>query len=466
MLVGSFDAAFLELPAEVVVTAMRAHQRYIALTDRKGALSPHFITFTDGPVRGPRDVVVGNERVLRARLADARFYWQDDLKRGIDALAAELDRIVFIEGLGTVGEKWRRMLEVAREVNGRLDDRARVADELLARAARLCKADLASTMIRDGKEFTALQGVIGARYADACGEAPAVAAAIREHYQPRAAADPLPGSAAGRLLALADRVDTLTGCFLAGFKPSGSQDPYALRRSGNGLVRLAAEMPGVRLDGIIELAAASYASTLTREEVDARWKGKRAGADLVDFVRGRVEAFLKDNGVPYDVAAAVLAVSWTEPGVALARARAISGLRGNRTFERLVSGVKRVANILPRDRRRVGSAWAAVRGGFGDDGARSFDPALFQDDAETALLEAVRDGLGRIEAAEAKGEIAGVLKSLSLLADPIDHYFDRVLVNAPDPALRESRVAFLAAIYSLFGRYADFQAIVEEGPAA
>lgn len=463
VLLGAFDRAFLELPAEVVVTAMRAHQRYIALTDREGALAPAFITFTDGRVRGPKDVVLGNERVLRARLADARFYWQDDLKRGVDALADELDRIVFIEGMGTVGEKWRRVLEVAREVNGRLAAGIRVPDEMLARGARLSKADLASTMIRDGKEFTALQGVIGACYASACGEAPAVATAVREHYQPRAAGDPLPESALGRILAVADRVDTMTGCFLAGFKPTGSQDPYALRRSGNGLVRLVAEMPGVRLDEIFDLSAASYASTLTRDEVDARWKGKRAGAELIEFTRGRVEAFLKDNGVPYDVAAAVLPVSWAEPGVALVRARAISGLRGDRTFERLVTGVKRVANILPRDRRRVGGTWTEVRNTFGPGAGGTFDPARFEDEAETALLAAVKDGLGRIETLEGKGDTAGILKSLSRLADPIDRYFDRVLVNAPDPAVRETRLAFLAAIYCLFGRYADFQAIVEEG---
>jgi glycyl-tRNA synthetase beta chain len=178
-----------------------------------------------------------------------------------------------------------------------------------------------------------------------------------------------------------------------------------------------------------------------------------------------VEAYLKDNGVPYDVAAAVLPVAWAEPGAALQRARAISELRGNQTFERLVTGVKRVANILPRERRQVGSPWADVRRAFAADGARSFDAARFEDSAETSLLEAVAKGLDRIEAAEKRGEMGGVLKTLSELADPIDHYFDRVLVNASDPAVREARLGFLAEIYRLFGRYADFQAIVEQGPA-
>ncbi|HEX5132046.1 MAG TPA: glycine--tRNA ligase subunit beta [Candidatus Krumholzibacteria bacterium] len=461
VLVGSFDRAYLDLPADVVVTAMRAHQRYIALTDRKGGLSPHFITFTDGPVKGPKDVVLGNERVLRARLADAGFYWRDDLKRGVDTLADELDRIVFIEGLGTVGQKWRRMLEVARAVNDAAPAGERVPDELLTRAVRLAKSDLASTMIRDGKEFTALQGVIGARYAEASGEAPAVVDAIAEQYLPRAAADPLPATPLGRILALADRIDTLVGCFLAGLKPSGSQDPYALRRSGNGLVRLAAVMPGVRLDQILAAASASFGITLSPEEVEKRWTAGGTGAELEEFLRGRVEAFLKDSGVPYDVAAAVMAVAWSEPGTALVRARAIAELRGNPVFERLVTGVKRVGNILPAGRRRLGHAWSEVRDGLGVEAAFSAD--RFEDAAETGLLEAVREGLGRIGPAEDAGDIAKVLRSLSGLADPIDHYFEKVLVNAQDPAVRENRLAFMAAIYGLFGRYADFQAIVEQG---
>ncbi len=466
VLVGSFDRAYLELPAEVVVTAMRAHQRYVALTDRRGDLSPGFVTFTDGPVKGAKDVVVGNERVLRARLADAQFYWRDDLRRGVDALSDELDRIVFIEGLGTVGEKWRRVLEVARVVNAGLDVKVRPADETLARAARLCKADLASTMIRDGKEFTALQGVIGSRYAAAGGEDGAVVAAIREHHLPRAAGDPLPGSTLGRVLALADRADTLAGCFLAGLKPTGSQDPYALRRGGNGLVRLAAELPGVRLDELLERAASGYDSTLSRGEVEARWKDRGIGADLSDFVRARVDAFLKDAGVPYDAAAAVLPVSWAEPGAALVRARAIGALRGNRTFERLITGVKRVANILPKERRRIGTPWAEVRSGFEGGAGCPFDPSRFEDAAEHGLLEAARGSLDRIEAAEQRGDLDRVLQSLSRLADPIDHYFDRVLVNAPDAAVREARLAFLASVYGLFARYADFQAIVEERPGS
>jgi glycyl-tRNA synthetase beta chain len=465
VLVGSFEREYLELPAEVVVTAMRAHQRYIALTDSRGNLSPRFITFTDGPVKGPKDVVLGNERVLRARLADARFYWSEDLKHGVDALADELDRIVFIEGLGTIGQKWRRVLDVARAINQVLPAKQRVGDAVLERAARLMKADLASTMIRDGKEFTALQGIIGARYAAAAGEDAAVAEAIREHDLPRAAGDPLPESTAGRVFALADRLDTLAGCFMAGLKPSGSQDPYALRRSGNGVVRLAAAMEAVSLDSLIDRSGKGYGTTLTDEEVGARWIGKAAGADLAEFLRGRAEAYLKENGVPYDVAAAVLAADWARPGVARRRADALATLRGDATFERLITGVKRVGNILPKDRRRLGASWEDIHAAVSGSGAFPFDPARFQDEAETGLLKAVRATIGPIETADGSDRPERVLRGLSGLADPIDRYFERVLVNAEDPALRDARHALLAAVFALFGRFADFQAIVEQGAA-
>ncbi|HET6348251.1 MAG TPA: glycine--tRNA ligase subunit beta, partial [Candidatus Krumholzibacteria bacterium] len=299
LLTGGFDKRYLDLPPEVIVVAMRSHQRYLAVTDRAGRLVPHFFTFTDGPVLGADDVVRGNERVLRARLEDAEFYWREDVKRGVDGLSAELDRIVFIEGMGSIGQKWRRLLELARAANRQLSAANRVDDALLARAAPLAKADLASAMIRDGKEFTALQGVIGSQYALACGETPAVAAAIREQYAPRAAGDPLPESMAGRLIGLADRIDTMAGCFLAGLKPTGSQDPYALRRGGNGVVRIAAELPGVHLEPLLEVAGMEYATALGADALHERWTTRGAGVELVEFMRGRVEAFLKDQGIPY-----------------------------------------------------------------------------------------------------------------------------------------------------------------------
>ena len=462
LLMGGFDTRYLDLPQEVIVVAMRSHQRYIALTDARGALMPRFFTFTDGSVRGPDEVVRGNERVLRARLEDAEFYWREDLKRGISGLAGELERIVFIEGLGTIGQKWRRVLDIGRVVNAALPASERVNEDELTRAAMLAKADLASTMIRDGKEFTSLQGIIGSRYALACGETKAVATAIREHYAPRAASDPLPGSTLGRVLGLADRLDTMAGCFLAGLKPTGSQDPYALRRSGNGAVRIAASL-GVALGPLVEAAARGYAEVLGPAELDTRWSEKRAGAELADFLRARVEAHLKDEGIPYDVVDAVLAVVWERPGVALARARDLVKLRGDAGFERLITGVKRVGNILPKERRRTGVEWGEIRGAFTDQAA--FTAERFEDPAEHALLQALRKTVGDIGTGEEGRPFVQVLATLSGLAGPIDAYFDRVLVNSTDPAVRDNRISFLAATYALFGRFADFQRLVESGPA-
>jgi glycyl-tRNA synthetase beta chain len=461
MLEGGFDTRYLDLPQEVIVVAMRSHQRYIAVTDAAGRLVPRFFTFTDGPVEGADEVVRGNERVLRARLEDAEFYWREDVKRGVDGLAAELDRIVFIEGMGTIGQKWRRVLELARAINAQLPVAHRVDDATLARAAELAKADLASAMIRDGKEFTSLQGVIGSRYALACGESSEVAAAIREHYAPRAATDPLPASMPGRVLGLADRLDTVAGCFLAGLKPTGSQDPYALRRGGNGAVRIAAELQGVRLAPLVEAAARGYGAVIGGAEVDARFGEKRVGADLVEFLRGRVEAYLKDEGIPYDVADAVLAVAWDRPGVAAARARDLVRLRGDIRFERLITGVKRVGNILPKERRRTGSEWREIRDAFGEGAA--FTASRFEDPAEHALLQAIRRTVDDVDTGGEPRSFEKVLATLSGLADPIDAYFDHVLVNSTDPAVRDNRISFLAAAYALFGRFADFQRLVETG---
>jgi len=467
-LVGSFDARYLDLPAPVIVTAMRSHQRYLALTDAKGQLMPRFITFTDGPVKGAPGVARGNERVLRARLEDAEFYWREDVKRGVDTLADELDRIVFIEGFGSVGQRWRRVLELARGINAAVPRSQQSDEAALQRVARLAKADLASTMIRDGKEFTALQGVIGSHYARAAGESDTVCDAVRDHYAPRAAGDALPASTLARVLGLADRIDTIVGSFLAGMKPTGSQDPFALRRGANGAVRLAAELPGVRLDALVEAARAAYATGLPDARVDELWKEKRVGADVIDFVKSRVEAFLKENLVAPDVAEAVLPVSWVEPGVALARAREISRLRGDTRFERLVVGVRRVGNILAKDRRRVGASLEEVALGLtGRDGKPApYSAEHFQDGAENALSDAVQAALKQITQQEAKQDFTAILASLSGLADPIDRYFEKVLVNSDDPVVKENRHAFLAGVYRLFGHYADFLTLQEQTPAA
>lgn len=463
LIVGGFPERYLRLPPEVVTTAMRSHQRYLALTNKRGALVPKFFTFTDGPVKAPSVVRDGNEKVLLARLEDALFYWHEDLKRGTDGLAAELERIVFIEGLGSLGEKSRRVNTLAGRVNETFEEHRRLGPELISRAAGLAKADLASEMIKDGKEFTLLQGLMGSYYARECGEDPRVAQAIVEHYQPRSPADDVPSSLLGSILGIADRIDTITGCFLAGFIPSGSQDPYGLRRSANGLMRILQAEPAVGIDDLMRDSIQLYLQGGFTDTANA----EKSAETLRQFFINRCEFFLKERGVAYDVVAAVSRVAWMRPGVALERALGIAHLRGDDTFERLITGVKRVGNILGKERRTFGAGWDQLRSAFGPDRALTpalrYDPAFFAEKPEHELYEAVKRAAEALVEHDSRRDFPGVLGVLSSLADPIDSYFDRVLVNCEDPALRENRHNFLAGVFALFARYADFLCIVEDG---
>ena len=337
-LMGEFDAKYLSLPDEVVTAAMRSHQRYMAFRKGRGKLVPKFLTFTEGKVGSPATVRRGNEKVLRARLEDALFYWHEDLKTGMDGLAAKLDAIVFIEGLGSLGDKSRRIAGLVGAVKMAVGPGSTLNEPFFARAARIAKADLASEMIKDGKEFTLLQGVIGNYYALERGEADEVADALREQYLPRNPADRLPASSVGRCLSIADRIDTITGCFLAGFKPTGSQDPYALRRLANGLIRIAEEVPSFSLLSLMEASVAQFAKAGYETSVSA----SNVSELLVDFFQRRVATYLKEQGVAYDAVDAVSAVAWERPGAALVQARAIEGMRGDDDFELLITGVKRV----------------------------------------------------------------------------------------------------------------------------
>jgi len=258
VLMGEFDDAYLELPPEVVVTAMKAHQRYLALETESGRLVPKFLTFTEGAVGSPDVVRQGNEKVLRARLEDALFYWREDLKTGIEGLASKLDAIVFIEGLGTLRDKANRLARLGTRINAMVPPLARLSDEQIRRSALLAKADLSSEMVKDGKEFTLLEGLIGSHYAREAGENEEVVTAIREQHLPRLPSDPVPKSPLGALLGIADRVDTVSGCFIAGLIPTGSQDPYALRRGAAGLVRILETKPEVSIRPLLEAAVDAY----------------------------------------------------------------------------------------------------------------------------------------------------------------------------------------------------------------
>jgi len=263
---------------------------------------------------------------------------------------------------------------------------------------------------------------------------------------------------------VADRADTIAGCFIADIKPTGSQDPYALRRSANAVIRLIESEPGVALDAIADAALNGYAEAGLTDAARAA----AVREELIGFLQNRVEAFLKERRIPYDVAAAVIPPGWQRPGRALSWATEIARVRGDAVFERLVTGVKRVGNILTADERRLGVPWerieSALSGGELAPGV-AFDAGRFESPAESALLDAVRSAAPGVRRSEEKGAFAAVLEALSALAAPIDAFFDAVLVNCEDPAIRANRRHLLATIHALFARYADFSEIVEEGPA-
>jgi glycyl-tRNA synthetase beta chain len=452
---GSFDPGYLELPREVVVTAMRSHQRYFAVENERGELMANFLVVCDGRWDDPGQVVAGNERVLRARLEDARFYWRVDMKTGLERLSESLGKVVWLESVGSVREKAERVEQLVDELGTRWHPAEWPARrEAALRAARLAKADLASEMIRDGKEFTGLQGVIGARYAEAQGEPEAVRAALAEQYRPRGASDPLPESLEGTLVAFADRVDTVAGCWAAGFVPSGSQDPYGLRRAANGMIRILLEKKlHVSLEEVVTAAAdrlpdSALGNGKDRESIAARRTTVRG--EVLDFLRDRTATFLRERGLSHDEVEAVLAADADDPLDALARGEALHALRGREELERLVIGFKRAANILK---------------GVDEGGLPSPDAAVWEGAHPTERLlheTTVRLETGLVRARRGK-DYPAMLRNLLELREPIDRFFDDVLVMSEDPAERERRLALLAEARGLFGHFFDPARIVIEG---
>lgn len=460
-LTGEFDKRYLKLPQAVVVTAMKSHQRYLAF-QRRGKLVPRFLTLTEGKVGSPATVRHGNETVLRARLEDATFYWEEDNRTGVDGLAEKLKKIVFIEKLGTLADKSTRvskLAEIALEMSG-ADG---VDKQQVDRASHIAKADLASEMIKDGKEFTLLQGLIGSCYASESGEDPEIITAILEQYMPRSPGDGLPTTELGTALSIADRIDTITGCFLAALVPTGSQDPYALRRQANGLLRLLEARPGVSIRRLLEVALDGY--------IDGGFANADRRSDafdrLIDFFQSRMALYLKDRGIDYDIVSAVTAVAWENPGVAWERARVIQSLRGDIAFELLVTGAKRVSNILDDSMKRFGLEWPELEAAFQGSGELApgvrIDPDGFEEASEKALYQEIRSAVPTLRERDSARDEKAILSALSGLGPAIDRFFDDVLVNSPDADVRLRRHHFLAGVFAIFAKYADLSHIVESG---
>jgi glycyl-tRNA synthetase beta chain len=431
---GRYEERFLALPREVLVATLQDHQRYFPVEASDGSLLPWFITLSNIESRDPAVVRAGNERVVRPRLADAAFFQEQDRRTPLVARLAELERVTWQQQLGSTADKVRRVTALA----GTLADACGALPEYVARAAALAKCDLLTTMVG---EFPELQGVMGSYYATADGEAAEVATAIREHYLPRGAGDALPATPTGTALALADRLDTLAGIFAVGQKPTGTRDPFGLRRAAIGVLRICRER---RLD--LDLRALVLQAVAAQPVADLAARADTIAGEVCDYIFERARAqYLEDSasGVTTEAFDAVLATQPRSPLELDARARALVGFLAMPEAAALTAANKRIANILKKSAAASAGAAPAVNE------SRLVLPA------EQQLHAALAARRGALDASLAAGDYATALASLAGLRPAVDAFFDGVLVNDPDPALRDNRLALLATLRAQFTRIAD-----------
>lgn len=431
-LCGRFEDKYLKLPPEAVITPMREHQRYFPVVSKEGKLLPYFITVRNGGTDYIDIVRHGNERVLRARLADAQFFFEEDQKVSLAQRVEKLKTVVFQEGLGTIYDKTGRIEKLADRIAESTGADSSLRNTV-ARGAKLSKADLVTGMVC---EFTELQGVMGREYALLNGEEPAVAQAIFEHYLPRFAGDLLPAAPAGRAISIADKIDNIVATFSRGLVPTGSQDPYALRRQALGIVNILIDAHyHVSLSGIVQ-----YSMELLGI-ADAK---QQAGllAEIQEFFRLRLKNVLSDEAVRYDMVDAVMAVGTDDIYDSWLRAKAIKAQAGTPVMEKTVQAFNRVGNL----------AKTAA--------ADSVDSSLFTDEAENALYRALITARQFIDAKTKEKDYAGVFHALTGLTDPINAFFEAVMVMDKDEAIRSNRLALLKAIVGLTAGLADFSKIV------
>lgn len=436
VLMGSFDEAFLDIPAEAIRATIRANQKCFVL--RKGGsedLAPAFILVSNLVASdGGRAITAGNERVVRARLSDAKFFWETDKAIRLEDRLPKLDSIVFHEKLGTQGERIARIAALAKDLATLVG-----ADPALAeRAARLAKADLVTEMVG---EFPELQGLMGRKYAALQGEHDSVCAALEEHYKPLGPSDRVPSDPVSIAVALADKLDTLVGFWAIDEKPTGSKDPFALRRAALGVIRLILDR-GLRLRLLEQVGAAD------------RGLAGRAGADagdLLGFFADRLKVYLRDQGARHDLIDAVFAL----PGqddllMVVRRVEALGQFLDTEDGKNLLAGYKRAANILRIEEKKDGRAY---------DAAPDAALAAAGEPAERALAEALAKARETASAAVAREDFAGAMQALSTLRAPVDAFFQDVTVNAPDPKLRENRLALLNALRAATREVAEFAKI-------
>jgi glycyl-tRNA synthetase beta chain len=427
---GSFDKEFLEVPREVVISAMASHQRYFALENSSGGLLPNFIAVNNTRPKDLKVVTQGHERVLRARLSDARFFLDEDLKAPLMDNLKKLEVVTYHAKLGSSREKVQRHTALAKHLAGKL---APEQIDKVERAALLAKCDLVSEMVG---EFPDLQGVIGAEYARRGGEDAAVAMAIKEHYMPVGGDAELPSGIMGTIVGLADRIDTICGLFGVDEKPSGAADPFALRRAAIAVIRLITEKDiSLSLGDALEKSLANLKPWLTREAAQVK-------DEVLQFFAARFVGLLAEEGVGTDVAQAVLAVGLDDLTATRKRALALAAVKESPDFKPLAVGLKRVMNILRKESASVPQTPP--------------DPALLTPGEELQLYEAYEALKTQARERFASGDYEGFLRDVGALKEPVDKFFDNILVNDPDEAVRKNRFALLNQIASLFGEFAEF----------
>jgi len=428
---GSFEQRFLALPQEILITVMREHQKYFSVLGDKQELLPVFLAVVNLQSDAKGNIRTGHERVLRARLADAAFFWDTDRKIPLGNRESSLKNVLFQEKLGSYYDKTQRLLALLPKVAPVLGRPDLLAD--LESAACLCKCDLITEMV---KEFTDLQGVVGGLYARAEGYPEPVWRAIYEQYCPKSSNAPSPTSSTGAILALLDRFDTVCGCFCVGLTPSGSGDPFAVRRQGNGILKIIFDHGlNVSLDTLIQWSLDTH----------GRASDQTAG-DLQGFFEGRLRFLFEEMGFTYDCVNAVLAAGFDDPLDALQRLRALQALRNEPDFLSLASNFKRIVNIVTQ---------AGQNGG-------DLEESLLQDPAELALWQVYRRVQPEVQAAGKSHDYGAALRALASMRGVVDEFFKAVMVMAEDAAIRKNRIALLHCISRLFLGVADISKIVIE----
>ncbi len=433
-LIGRVDPQFMDVPQEALISAMRSHQKYFSLSDNAGKMAPYFITVANLRAEdGGKKITAGNERVLSARLSDAKFFWDQDRKGRLEDRLDPLEKVVFHARLGTVREKISRIVALSDAIAPFV---AGADVEDCKRAALLCKADLTTEMVG---EFADLQGLMGRYYAEHDGEKPSVAKALQEHYSPLGPSDTCPSDPVSVVVALADKIDTLVGFFAMDEKPTGSKDPYALRRAALGVIRLVLEN-GLRLP-LVKIFETADELQIVEEKLNAE--------ELLDFFADRLKVHLKEKNVRHDYVAAIFALGGTSDLVRLmAQVDALSSFLDSDDGANLLVAYRRAANILRIEEKKDDASYD-----------QQPDAVLMAESQETALFNRIEEVLPMLGAALGNDEFDVAFKAAATLRKPVDDFFDDVIVNADDANVRANRLRLLSSIRNALDQLADLSKI-------